>query len=261
MTKSKKDTTTMTKSSDLDPKRCTSSRQSIKNTGTIVEKLRQQSPTPALKRFRNGSSKTSEPAKKSYVQSSTMLQRNTSESSSDSTPVSLFQVEMQDNNDNESVDTEAADNLQKKLQYTRVDLKIKVNAHMNPKEQTVHTLQTFLRKLQFYDSKAKFAPWYDDSVAAPLAHSSDITPRPTQLEKYFPRIFFKEEGFTWYSGAKIIHSLPIQDLRKDMIRWMKKEGHGIFERMLQVADTSEVGWLVNSTWQMDDEISSYCDDN
>ena len=159
----------MTKSSDLDPKRCTSSRQSIKNTGTIVEKLRQQSPTPALKRFRNGSSKTSEPAKKSYVQSSTMLQRNTSESSSDSTPVSLFQVEMQDNNDNESVDTEAADNLQKKLQYTRVDLKIKVNAHMNPKEQTVHTLQTFLRKLQSYDSKAKFAPWYDDSAPPPVS--------------------------------------------------------------------------------------------
>ena len=36
-----------------------------------------------------------------------------------------------------------------------------------------------------------------------------------------------------------------------MIRWLKKEGHGIFERMLQVADAVKIGWLVYSTWQME----------
>ena len=39
-----------------------------------------------------------------------------------------------------------------------------------------------------------------------------------------------------------------------MIRWLKQEGHGMFERMLQVADTSEIGWLVYSTWQMEADV-------
>ena len=39
-----------------------------------------------------------------------------------------------------------------------------------------------------------------------------------------------------------------------MIRWMKQEGHGMFERMLQVADTAEIGWLVYSTWQMEMDV-------
>ena len=37
-----------------------------------------------------------------------------------------------------------------------------------------------------------------------------------------------------------------------MIRWLKREGHG--ERMLQVADTDERGWLVYSTWQMEASV-------
>ena len=39
-----------------------------------------------------------------------------------------------------------------------------------------------------------------------------------------------------------------------MIRWLKKEGHGLFERMLQVAETAEVGWLLYSTWQMEAQV-------
>ena len=110
--------------------------------------------------------------------------------------------------------------------------------------------------MQYFDPKVKFAPWYDDAHTSPLAHANDITPRPSDsdLEKYFPKIFFREEGFTWYSGARIIHSIPMPDLKKDMIRWMKQEGHGMFERMLQVPDTAEIGWLVYSTWQMETDV-------
>ena len=39
-----------------------------------------------------------------------------------------------------------------------------------------------------------------------------------------------------------------------MIRWLKREGHGIFERMLQVPDTVEIGWLLYSTWQMEPSV-------
>ena len=256
MVKQKKDDMLTTKATTADTRRRSNHKQQMKSTSSIVEKLRQQSPVPASKRLRNGATKTPEKPQTAHVQTSTDIHNaNASDSSSDSNPVTLFQIEIQDANaDNESVDTETADNLQKELFYTRVDLKIKVNAHANPEEQTVFTLQKFLRKMQCYDAKAQIAPWYDETSATALIHPNDITPRPSELEKYFPRIFFKEEGFTWYSGAKIVHSIPIQDLKKDMIRWMKQEGHGMFERMLQVAETSEIGWLLYSTWQMEADV-------
>ena len=51
--------------------------------------------------------------------------------------------------------------------------------------------------------------------------------------------------------------IPIQDLRKDMIRWMKREGHGMLEHMVQVAETSEVGWLVYSAWQIETDVLAH----
>ena len=255
MAKQRKDSSPPTKASDAENRRRSSMKQSSRNSNTIVDKLRRQSPAPAQKRLRSGSSKTSETNRIDYVQTSTTAENNASDSNSDENSVTLFQLDPQDiNNENDSVDTETADNLQKNLLCTRVDLKIKVNAHSNPEEQTVVTLQKFLKKLQYYDPKAQFAPWQSDSNAAPLTHALDITPRPSDLEKYFPRIFFKEEGFTWYSGARVIHSIQMKDLKKDMIRWMKQEGHGMFERMLQVENTTEIGWLVYSTWQMETDV-------
>ena len=255
MAKTKNDTPQTTKGHDSEVKRKSSLRLTARKPNSIVEKLRQQSPAPAQKRLRNGNSKPSDQSKVAHVQTTTTLHsRSSSDSSSDTNLVTLFQLETNDKHENESVDTEAADNLQKNLFCTRVDLKIKVSAHSNPEEQTVLTLQKFLKKLQFFDPKVKIELWYEGTTNAPISKASDITPRPSELEVYFPRIFFKEEGFTWYSGARIVHAIPMADLRKDMVRWMKQEGHGMFERMLQVADVAEVGWLVYSTWQMEADV-------
>ena len=255
MAKTKNDTPQATKAQESETKRNASLRHIARNTNSIVDKLRQQSPAPAQKRLRNGNSKTSDQSKVAHVQTTTTLQKRTpSDSSSDDTSVTLFQLDAHEANDTESVDTEAVDNLQKNLFCTRVDLKIKVSAHSNPEEQTVLTLQKFLKKLQFFDPKVQIETWYEKSTHPPISKASDITPRPSELEVYFPRIFFREEGFTWYSGARIVHALPMADLRKDMIRWMKQEGHGMFERMLQVAEVSEIGWLVYSTWQMEADV-------
>ena len=255
MVKPRKDTTAATNLAATDNRR-RSTIMSQKSTSTIVDKLRQQSPAPAQKRLRSGSKKQHESLQATDSKTSTNLQESsTTESNSDSNSVTLFQVDINEEaDDSNSADTENADNLQKDLFCTRVDIKITVSAHSNPEEQTVLTLQKFLRKLQYFDPKVQFAPWESVSRTPPIAHYSDLVPRPSDLEKFFPRIFFKEEGFTWYSGARIIHSIPMPDLKKDMIRWMKQEGHGMFERMLQVENTSEIGWLVYSTWQMEANV-------
>mmetsp|Transcript_18174 Transcript_18174/g.25679 ORF Transcript_18174/g.25679 Transcript_18174/m.25679 type:complete len:158 (-) Transcript_18174:235-708(-) len=42
--------------------------------------------------------------------------------------------------------------------------------------------------------------------------------------------------------------MPIADICKDILRWLKEEGHGMFEHMLQCEHTSEIGWLA---WMME----------
>jgi hypothetical protein len=43
----------------------------------------------------------------------------------------------------------------------------------------------------------------------------------------------------------------LSDLRKDMQMWLQDSNHGIYYKMLQVEDSSEIGWLLYSTKEMD----------
>ena len=256
MTKQKKDSAPLSKSMSTDSKKRANQKVPTANTHSIVEQLRQQAPSSQTKRRRNAESllPLSQKSLPSSTQDSELVPMDM-ELEFDNEPVPFYkQHNDPTNTDDNSEATENADNINKELSCTRVDLRIKVPPHSNPEEKTVQVLQEFLSKLQSFDPKAQIAPWYERCSSLPLQQSTDIVPRPSELEKYFPRIFFKEDGFTWYLGVRLIHSLPIQDLRHDLIRWLKKEGHGMFERMLQVADTAEIGWLVYSTWQMEADV-------
>ena len=219
---------------------------------TIVDHLRQKSPTPQTKRRRNDEDPPplSQRSLPSTAETSELAPMDI-EFEFDNASIAEFEQEITTGNDDESVATKNVDNINKQLSWTRVDVRIKVPPHSNPEEKTVQVLQEFLQKLQSFDPTVRFAPWDEHTSVPPLRTSTDFVPRLSELEKYFPRVFLKEEGFTWYSGVRIIHSLPINDLRLDMVRWLKREGHGLFERMLQVANTAEIGWLVYSTWQME----------
>ena len=152
--------------------------------------------------------------------------------------------------------TDPMDNIIEKLSVTRVDLKIKTPPSETPEETTIYILQQLLIKLKTYDPKAGIAPWHDDSSIPPIFSHTDIPSRPSELEKFFPRIRYLRSGLTWYSGMQILHSIPVPELRKDMLPWLKEEGHGIFTRTLQAENIVDVGWFVYSTWEMETEALS-----
>ena len=256
MKKMTRDTTPQTRTMASEGKKRSSHKPSTPKNTSIVEQLRQQAPSPTTKRRRND--ETSNPLSQRSALSSTDASEQAPmniEFDFNDEPMTIFQPEKEpfDQDDN-SAATENVDNINKDLFCTRVDIRIKVPPHTNPEEKTVQVLSDFLLKLQSYDPKVRIAPWHERCSTPPIQSPSDFTPRPSELEKFFPRVFFKEEGFTWYSGTRLIHSLPLPDLRQDMIRWLKREGHGMFERMLQVAETAEIGWLLYSTWQMEAQV-------
>ena len=257
MRKMAKDTPPTTRLMAAENKKRSSHKPLTKNTNSIVEQLRQQVPAQLSKRRKNDEISTSLSQRSSSSPAELDdMDKMDIEFEFDNPPVPVYQREKDDSSTNDDVSetTENIDNINKKLFSTRVDLRIKVPPHTNPEEKTVQVLQELLRKLQSFDNKVHFAPWYENCPNPPLQHPNDFIPRPSELEKYFPRIFFNEEGSTWYSGARIVHSIHFPDLRQDMIRWLKREGHGLFERMLQVPDTAEIGWFLYSTWQMETSV-------
>ena len=152
--------------------------------------------------------------------------------------------------------TDPMDNTLEQLHETRVDIKIKIPPSESPEETTAYVLQQFLIKIKSFDSKASFAPWQENNSTTPIFSHTAMPTRPSEIEIFFPRIRFMRAGLTWYSGLRILHSIPINELRKDMLPWLKEEGHGLFTRTLQAENLVDVGWFVYSTWEMEADALS-----
>ena len=181
-----------------------------------------------------------------------------SDDSSTDSPVQLQYSDTQNDMENTNEDllsdtTDQMDNTLEDLHDTRVDIKIKIPPSENPEETTTYILQQFLLKLKYYDKKVSIAPWQENSTNNPLFSHIDIPTRPSEIETYIPRIRYARAGTTWYSGLRLIHAVPIPELKKDMLPWLKDEGHGLFTRTIQAENLVDVSWFVYSTWEMEAE--------
>ena len=163
-----------------------------------------------------------------------------------------------DNTDDDHLSdtTDPMNNTLDELLDTRVDIKIKIPPSDTPEETTTFILQQFLLKLKSYDKKTGIAPWEVNNNTKPICSHTDMPTRPSEMAQFFPRIRYMRNGTTWYSGLRLIHTVPIPELRKDMLPWLKDEGHGLFTRTLQVENITDVGWFVYSTWEMEAEALS-----
>ena len=180
-----------------------------------------------------------------------------SDDSSEDSPVQLQYLDTEQKNiyfseeDQLSDATDPMNNTNEQLSVTRVDLKIKTPPSETPEETTAYILQQFLSKLKTFDKKASFAPWKENDKTPPIFTPTDMPTRPSELENFLPRVRYMRSGLTWYSGLRIVHSIPMPELRKDMLPWLKDEGHGLFTRTLQAENLVDVGWFVYSTWEME----------
>ena len=229
------------------PKRASRPSKQLQQTllTTTTPPLTQQAPftTPSPKRNKKPSFNASLSSDDSSTDSPVQLQY------SDTSPTSTKHTD----DDHLSDATDPMNNTLEDLNDTRVDIKIKTPPSENPEETTTYILQQFLLKIKSYDKKVSIAPWQEHSNNNPLFSHTDIPTRPSELETYFPRIRYARAGTTWYSGLRLIHAVPITELKKDMLPWLKDEGHGLFTRSIQAENLVDVGWFVYSSWEMEAE--------
>jgi hypothetical protein len=56
---------------------------------------------------------------------------------------------------------------------------------------------------------------------------------------------------TTYPSIYIGHDKSIPEIREELYFWLNAGHHGLFEKILQVENSSEIGWLLYSTKDMD----------
>jgi hypothetical protein len=60
-----------------------------------------------------------------------------------------------------------------------------------------------------------------------------------------------DKQFLTYPGIHIGHDKSLSDLCEEMQPWLQEGEHGLFYKMLQVEDSTEIGWFLYSTKEMD----------
>jgi hypothetical protein len=158
---------------------------------------------------------------------------------------------------NVSLDTLDQNNLsQRKHDFsTRLTFKINCAASGDPEEMICNIFDEFVQELVQADDSAAVLPWKSihrekDNLTKP----SDI-PRTTRLLRpYLNRFYINrtpDTPFITYPGVHIGHNKPLSEIREDMQLWLQDSNHGLYYKMLQVEESSDIGWLLYSTKEMD----------
>jgi hypothetical protein len=60
-----------------------------------------------------------------------------------------------------------------------------------------------------------------------------------------------DSPFITYPGIHIGHNKPFLEIREDMQLWLQDGNHGLYYKMLQVKESSEIDWFLYLTKEMD----------
>ncbi len=137
----------------------------------------------------------------------------------------------------------------------RYDLRINLPPSDSSTAQEVlsTTLREILSQLWSEDPNVVVYPWADDHVRAnrALHNSSELPATNGALRRYFSRINPRPAGGPLYVMVRLGHSIPMSEIMESIGWWLREQNHGLWARALQAQETVVVGWLLNSTREMD----------
>ena len=137
---------------------------------------------------------------------------------------------------------------------TRATLKLSLTSTTNPIEQLGNVIKEFLRELAQADDAAALIPWKQRECGrSRLTQTSELPTTVTGYKPYLNRLYLPRPGSSMnvYINVHIGHNHDFNDLREALQAWLTSSNHGLYYKMLQVEDSSEIGWLLYSTREMD----------
>ena len=137
---------------------------------------------------------------------------------------------------------------------TRVTLQLKVEGTDNMKEAVLSKLQEFLGELSNADKESALLPWKrSDAQKGKLDERVAFPTELSVMRVYATKLYTgkQNESITTYPNLYIGHSLSFAEIRRKLQQWLQDGNHGMYRNMLQVENSSEIGFLVYSCREMD----------
>jgi hypothetical protein len=138
---------------------------------------------------------------------------------------------------------------------TRIALKLTIPATKNSDKATLGIFKEFINELITADDKAQVYPWFTkyDKNQSRLKTPNETPKSISSFRLYANKVFIGDSNkiLTIYPNVRIGHEKPLKDIRRDMRNWLMEGNHGMFYKMLQAESSSEVGWLLYSTRDLD----------
>lgn len=164
---------------------------------------------------------------------------------------------VQDNDSDESEQTTIGNNVSTPTHthVTRIALKLTIPATKNADKATLGIFKEFFNELTASDDKAHIYPWFSrhDKNQSRIKTTADAPKSVSTFRMYANKVYIGDSNktLTIYPNVRIGHEKPLKDIRRDMRSWLMEGNHGMFYKMLQAESSSEVGWLLYSTRDMD----------
>jgi hypothetical protein len=138
---------------------------------------------------------------------------------------------------------------------TRVALKLTIPATKNSDKAVLSMFKEFISELISSDDTAQVYPWFSkhDKNQNRIKSTSEAPKAVSTFRMYANKVFIGDSNkvLTIYPNVRIGHEKPLKDIRRDMRNWLMEGNHGVFYKMLQAESSSEIGWLLYSTRDMD----------
>jgi hypothetical protein len=145
-------------------------------------------------------------------------------------------------------------NLRKHSFSTRLTLKMNCPASDDTESMLINILNQFIGELISADSTSALLPLKSiHRSKGNITKSADVPENTRLLHPYLNRFYISctpNSSFITYPGIHIGHNKPLSEIREEMQVWLQDGGHGLYYKMLQVEDSSEIGWLLYSTKEM-----------
>ena len=129
----------------------------------------------------------------------------------------------------------------------------------------VKILEEFVGELNQIDGDSGILPWHRRAkLSETLSTKTPMPSTVTGLHCYMHKLYMPRKGeqSTIYPHIRLGHNVDYGTLSETLNSWLHHYNHGMFYNMLQVEDSTEIGWPLYSTRAMDagalaDEISDH----
>ena len=154
----------------------------------------------------------------------------------------------------ESVSTPERNNRWSHKFKTRATLRLRIPATEQPEAALSSILQEFVQELRKIDNSASILPWKESETRIKrIVNSNEVPSTAAKLRKYLKKFYVGKpnQELTIYPGIYLGHNKAFTEIREELMDWLESGNHAMFYMMLQAEDSSEVGWLLYTTREMD----------